>query len=246
MKQLYVIIVCNKYYESRAIPSIETWLRGLSPDEDYILMGEASIPELKMVGFWEDNGLYSNVGWRKLNFMDKYRDYLLQYDWITFVDDDGYLFRSRLTRLLNNYPINSSPLLVGHSLGSSIVKKINNTQVKFKILHGGATISCNRASMQRMLSTYDKKRYHFENSLQKDIRRNGDIALSYLSQMAKCSYRSHRHQLLYYNYKKYKLSLLDMYKIISTHYADEDDKRFLYEIDKNEQLRDLRALETVL
>ena len=86
-----------------------------------------------------------------------------------------------------------------------------------------------------MVKMIDKNRLFFEEQMTFDIRRNSDVMLSFLSGLSECPHVSHKNELSYQNYKNLKLSLFDMYKIVSTHYVSEDDKRFLYEFDKKEQ-----------
>ena len=43
MKNLYIIYGCNKYW-SRLEASKNTWMRNIGPDEDYVILGETSIP----------------------------------------------------------------------------------------------------------------------------------------------------------------------------------------------------------
>ncbi len=239
MSHLYVITVCNKYYESRFLPSKNTWLSGLSDDEDYILMGETPMPELKMAGFWEDNGQYLNLGWRKLKFLSEYRDYLTQFDYITFVDDDGYLFRNRLKNLIYNRYSPDEPFIIGHSLRANQVRVIKRTKLKYKILHGGATITCTNRMIKNGIHTIDKYPDEFLGKLlPRDIRRHTDVALSYLSGMCKAEMRAHNRQLSFRHHKEMRYKMSDYYKIISTHYASAEDKYFLHDIEKKERERE--------
>lgn len=235
MKRLYVIIACNKYYESRVIPSLNTWMKDLSDEEDYILMGEKTIPELKMVGFDGDNGQYDNVGWRKMQFISKYRDLLLDYDWTVFVDDDGYLFRDRHEKFLKQFHPDRS-YIVGRNLGNSIKKIIEKHMVKYKIMHGGASISVSRGLMKDMVRKLEAKKEYYNNLMHYDIRKNGDIALSCLAYMSNGQSISKRELFHYKNHKIMRYTLEDYYRIISSHYATAADKIFLYNIEQNEKL----------
>ena len=232
MKRLYVVIACNKYYEGRILPSLNTWMRGMGKDEDYVLMGEKSIPELNMVGFEDDDGHYCSIGKRKLRFIDEYRELLLNYDWITFIDDDAYLFRNRHKEFLKGYD-HRKPHIIGHRMGREVTNRLDKNLYKYRLFHGGATITISSATVSESLLRVDKFRKVFYENLSPQERMFGDVAASYFASLSYSKPIVDKYLFNYRSYKMFRYKMKDFYKIISSHYLTEQDKYFLYDMEKD-------------
>lgn len=231
MKNLYIIYGCNKYW-SRFLDSKSTWMNGMGSNEDYIILGETSIPELKMLGFPSDNGQYLNLGIRTLMFLDEYDEYLKEWDWITFVDDDAYLFRNRLIKKIKKLDQGNRGIVVGKSVGHRRFI-MNGLPIKFTLMHGGATISLNRIATCKMIDYLKKnKNWLYDNSsTNKSFRSFGDVCVSFLVRKSLSKIINCPFEMSFLNYKTERLKGSDLYKIISTHNVNNEDKKKLYELD---------------
>lgn len=231
MKNLYIIYGCNKYW-SRLIASKSTWMNNMSPNEDYIVLGETCIPEFKMVGFPSDNGQYLNLGVRTLMFLDEYSEFLKKWDWITFVDDDAYLFRSRLRKMLEDVDKKNMGLVVGKHVGKRKFV-MNSVPARLTLMHGGATISFNRLAVKRTLDYIkDNKEWLYDNSkTAKGFRHFGDVCVSFLCQKIRATIINRPFEMSYRHHKFSRLKHSEYHKIISSHNLNDEDKRQLYEFD---------------
>jgi len=231
MKNLYIIYGCNKYWD-RLRCSRETWMKHIGPDEDYIILGETRIPELKMTGFNSDDGSYLNIGMRTLMFLDEYSDFLRQWDWITFVDDDAYIFRKRLRKEFNKVDDKNKSIIMGKTPGERQMI-VGGSPVSFTLMHGGATISLNRRAVQTMLLYLDKNRESLYNRDRNDsaFYSFGDVCVSCLCRKSRATIINSPYKFSFLNFKKERLKNKDFYRIITSHYLTNEDKKKLYELD---------------
>lgn len=232
MKNLYIIYGCNKYW-SRLEASKNTWMRNIGPDEDYVILGEISIPELKMVGFASDNGQYLNLGIRTLMFLDQYSDFLKKWDWITFVDDDAYLFTRRLRKKFKEEDDELHGVVLGKIIGSEQHIEMNRVKTRFSLIHGGATISLNKVATNRMLDYLEaNKDWLFDRSrVSHSFASFGDVCVSYLCRKTRSRIVNCPFKLSYTHHKFNGLKYSDYRKIISSHRVGDEDKKKLYEFD---------------
>lgn len=231
MKNLYIIYGCNKYW-NRLRSSKKTWMNEMSSDEDYIILGEVNIPELKMAGFYSDNGQYLNLGMRTLMFLDHYSDYLKKWDWITFVDDDAYVFKKRLRKKLQREDSHRQGVVVGKSPGERVIT-MNKESVRFPLMHGGATISLNATAVKRVLDYLEENKdvLYDRKKVDPGFLSFGDVCVSYLCKKIRAKIINCSFEMSYLNHKLDRLKFSDYYQIITTHNVNDDDKKKLHKID---------------
>jgi len=207
-------------------------MKGMGPDEDYVILGETPISELKMTGFASDNGQYLNLGMRTLMFLDENKEYLSKWDWITFVDDDAYVFRGRLRNKLKKEDSKDMSIVMGKTPGE-IVITMNNTPVRFTLMHGGATISLNKLAVHHMLNYLDKNRsWLFDRSkLSHSFFSFGDVCVSFLCRKSRAKIINCPFHMSFIHHKFNRLNHSDYYKIITSHNMTDEDKQKLYEVD---------------
>lgn len=115
MKLLYVILTCQKYLPTRCQWVRNSWLRQIKEQDDYCFL--SSVPDLqnKIVG-WNTLDTYEGCSRKYLEF---FRNFTTNADWIVFVDDDTFVFPHRLRSLLRqNHP--SEKLYIGKLLDGPI------------------------------------------------------------------------------------------------------------------------------
>jgi len=231
MKNLYIIYGCNKYWD-RLKSSKDTWMKHIGPDEDYVILGETHIPELKMAGFTSDDGSYLNLGMRTLMFIDEYSDFLRQWDWITFVDDDAYIFRKRLRKEFCKVDDDLHSIMMGKSPGERVIT-MGGKPTRFTLMHGGATISLNKIAVNRMLNYLESNRECLYDRAHNDpsFYSFGDVCVSYLCRKSRSKIINSPFKFSFLNYKKERLKHKDFYRIITSHYLTNEDKKKLYELD---------------
>lgn len=234
MKHLYIVYGCNKLY-SRLNDSFCTWLSDLRFDEDYIILGEVEIPELKMIGFPNDNGEYLNLGMRTLIFLDKYDEYLRQWDWITFVDDDAYVFKHRLRKKLCSINKNE-PTVIGNSPGNRQMNMVSK-KVNFTLMHGGATININNIATINMLNYLKKnKELLFDRSkVDRSFMSFGDVCVSYLIKKTMTKILICPKEFSFIHHKFHNFNFIEHYKFITSHRVSGIDKKKLFELESGER-----------
>lgn len=235
MKNLYIVYGCNKYWD-RLSSSKDTWLKHMSKNEDYIILGEVDIPELKMAGFTSDDGSYLNLGMRTLLFLDKYSDFLRKWDWITFVDDDAYIFKRRLRKKLEKEDTKGMGIIMGKTPGNRVFQ-MNGYNIKFALMHGGATISLNNIAINRMLDYLDNNRswLYDRSKVDPSFLSFGDVCVSFLCRKTRAKIINCPYLMSFSNYKDSRLKMADYYKIITSHYLSNEDKKNLYKVDFSER-----------
>jgi hypothetical protein len=100
MKFCYIISTCNKYLDTRVKYQIETCLRDI-PKTDIFYLTSKSNTEKRQFG-WNCMDDEKNISWKYIHFIYNMNN-IFDYDWYIFIDDDTFIFKNRLEKLLHNY-----------------------------------------------------------------------------------------------------------------------------------------------
>lgn len=181
MKNL-IVIITNNFSHHKNIASQKTWLIG---NNSYLFLGEINIPELNMIGFPNDNGTSHYINHRIYDFIKKNNEYLKQWDWITFIDDDSYVFCDRLIKKLEFFN-EELPILIGNSHRSNCdVFNLNNSWQEnmsltsdFNLKSG---LSINKYFVLKLIEFIKSKDTKEELSIKRQILKENDL-FSFLSQ----------------------------------------------------------------
>ena len=99
MKTCYIISTCDKYLDTRVKYQMETMLKNVNKEDIYYL---TSKPDLNNRQFgWLTMDDPQNIAWKYIHFI--YNMDIPHYDWYIFIDDDTFVFHSRLQNLLSTY-----------------------------------------------------------------------------------------------------------------------------------------------
>jgi len=102
MKICYIISTCDKYLETRVKFQMDTFLKDVPTSDIYYLTSKPNI-EKRQFG-WNCMDDPYNITWKYIYFMHNMN--IPDYDWYIFIDDDTFVFQSRLENLLQNYDHN--------------------------------------------------------------------------------------------------------------------------------------------
>jgi len=116
MKLTYVILTCESYQTTRCEWVRQTWLRALCPDDTYMFLSSIPNPTANIVG-WHSLDTYAGCSQKYLDFVRNID--LENSDWIVFVDDDTFVFPSRIRSMLETY-MASEQLYIGKLLNGPI------------------------------------------------------------------------------------------------------------------------------
>ena len=98
MKICYIISTCNKYLDSRVKFQMETMLKNINKEDIYYLTSNSCI-EKRQFG-WNCMDDPQNITWKYIHFINNIEIHN-EYDWFIFIDDDTFVFHSRLQNLLS-------------------------------------------------------------------------------------------------------------------------------------------------
>ena len=101
MRIAYVILTCEKYFDTRVKWQKETALLNVKPEDIYYL-GHKMDQEQRLYS-WGASDEYHALPYKTTDF---FKNMDLDYDWYVLIDDDTYVFHDRLQRLLANYSPN--------------------------------------------------------------------------------------------------------------------------------------------
>ncbi len=152
MKILYVILTCAQNANRQQYQK-DTWLKGV----DYVYLD-------KPVG----EEIYNNA---PLKYIEFFKEYKGDYDWLIFCDDDTFIFTERLKNCLAPY-ISDKFYCVGFKGGTF---QLHNLQITW--CSGGAGISINNY-------VADQIQWHLDNVPRPIITHETDISLAIWATMA--------------------------------------------------------------
>lgn len=92
MKILYVIQTSDNYYQTRCESTINTWLKKINAESDYIFLSANPIGK-KVVGYGTRDD-YDSLPEKWFNFIKNYD--FEKYDWVFVIDDDLFCFPDKL------------------------------------------------------------------------------------------------------------------------------------------------------
>ena len=101
MRIAYVILTCEKYFDTRVKWQKDTSLLNVKPEDIYYL-GHKMDTEQRLYS-WGASDDYHALPYKTMDF---FKNLELDYDWYILIDDDTYVFHDRLKRLLANYSPN--------------------------------------------------------------------------------------------------------------------------------------------
>ena len=99
MKICYIISTCDKYLDTRVKYQMETMLKNVNKEDIYYLTSKPD-PNNRQFG-WYTMDDCQNITWKYIHFI--YNMDIPHYDWYIFIDDDTFVFHSRLQNLLSTY-----------------------------------------------------------------------------------------------------------------------------------------------
>jgi len=102
MKICYIISTCDKYLDTRVKYQMNTMLKNVNKEDIYYLTSKPNISERQFGWYTMDD--CQNITWKYIHFI--YNMDIPNYDWYIFIDDDTFVFESRLHKLLSLYNSN--------------------------------------------------------------------------------------------------------------------------------------------
>jgi hypothetical protein len=144
MKIAYIISTCDKYIETRVKYQMETMLKDVNKEDIYYLTSMPNIDKRQFGWYCMDDE--QNIIWKYIHFI--YNTNIPDYDWYILIHDDTFVFKNRLTNLLNNYNSNES-----YYIG----KELNNSKKEYSLyMSGGAGYAISKALYSHIVN-YVKK-----------------------------------------------------------------------------------------
>ena len=101
MNILYVILSCKKFLPTKCQWIKNTWARNLDREDDYIILSSDEDLSNKIVGYNTEDE-YKDAADKYSEFFKNY-DLSSHIDWLFFIDDDTYVYTSRLKNMLKAY-----------------------------------------------------------------------------------------------------------------------------------------------
>lgn len=102
MSICYIISTCEKYLDTRVKYQLQSFLKHVDQKDIYYLTAKPNLAE-RQFG-WNCLDDPYNITWKYINFI--YNMNIPEYDWYAFIDDDTFVFKNRLEKLLQNYDCN--------------------------------------------------------------------------------------------------------------------------------------------
>ena len=99
MKVCYIISSCDKYLDNRVKYQMDTMLKNVNKEDIYYLTSKPDIDHRQFGWLTMDDP--QNITWKYIHFI--YNMDIPHYDWYIFIDDDTFVFQSRLKQLLSTY-----------------------------------------------------------------------------------------------------------------------------------------------
>lgn len=96
MKICYIISTCDKYLDTRVKYQMDTFLKAVPTDDIYYLTSKPN--EAKRQFGWNCMDDSQNITWKYIHFI--FNMDIPYYDWYIFIDDDTFVFQSKLENLL--------------------------------------------------------------------------------------------------------------------------------------------------
>ena len=108
MKILYVIQTCDNYFFSRCESTINTWLKKINSESDYVFLSANPVGD-KVVGYGTADDYFS-LPEKWFYFIKNYD--LESFDWVFAVDDDLFCFPDRLENFIEENNFSPDELIV--------------------------------------------------------------------------------------------------------------------------------------
>lgn len=145
MRICYIILTCEKYFDTRAKWQLETMFENINKDDIYFL-GHKMDTENRLYN-WGAPDDYNSLPFKFIHFF-KYIH--LDYDWYVLIDDDTYVYHDQLRKMLEKYYSNKT-LCIGR-----LLRHIEHTPWGI-YLSGGAGTVLSRTLYEylRMYITYN-------------------------------------------------------------------------------------------
>ena len=169
MKNLFVILT-NSINKQDIDSTIISWLG----KEDHIILSDINIPEMNTVGIIEDDGTSYNINFRLFYFIKNYKDKLIKYDWITFLDDTSFVFKDNIRRELEVRSNYKNPRILGSNQFSNCDYFNSNhswngssDQMFFNLKTG---ISINNAFLSQSISIIERMKNNKKDAFLKETK----------------------------------------------------------------------------
>lgn len=146
MKYCYIISTCDKYLDNRVKFQMNSFLKDVSIDDIYYLTCKSNI-EQRQFG-WNCLDDPYNITWKYINFI--YNMDIPNYDWYIFIDDDTFVFKNRLEKLLENYDSNEN-----YYIG----KELDHIKNDFGLYMSGGAGYVISNNLYSLINTYVKNNY---------------------------------------------------------------------------------------
>jgi len=104
MKVCYIVLTCEKYFDTRVKWQLETMFGDVLKSDIYFL-GHVMDVERRLYS-WGAADDYNSLPYK---YMDFFKHLDIDYDWYILIDDDTYVFHTRMVQMLEMY--NSSALI---------------------------------------------------------------------------------------------------------------------------------------
>lgn len=113
MRIAYVILTCEKYINTRLPWQKQTSLRDV-PFADIFYLGHTMDPSRRLFSWGADDS-YNGLPYKYTTFFQHGGELVDAYDWVVLMDDDTYVYRSRLESLLQTLNP-TDPIAIGRNL----------------------------------------------------------------------------------------------------------------------------------
>jgi len=100
MNCCYIISTCDKYLETRVQYQMNTFLKDVNKEDIFYLTSQPNHQERHFGWYCMDT--FETITWKYIHFIHNMEN-ILNYDWYIFIDDDTFVFKNRIEKLLENY-----------------------------------------------------------------------------------------------------------------------------------------------
>jgi hypothetical protein len=218
MKILYVIQTCDNYFFSRCESTINTWLKKINSESDYVFLSANPVGD-KVVGYGTADDYFS-LPEKWFYFIKNYD--LESFDWVFAVDDDLFCFPDRLEIYIEKNKLSPSDMV---ALGS---RNCYFPKANDDIFCGGAGILFSNETIKKI-------KEFVESSLEPIKYTCGDCNFFYWLKKLNVNLINTTSENIIYNgrfihfyYRENAEIMSDLQNCITLHYCNENDKKELY------------------
>ena len=145
MKIAYIISTCDKYLESRVKFQKEIMFKNINKEDIYYLTSQSNIDK-RHFG-WNCLDDCQNITWKYIYFI-YHMEIQDKYDWFILIDDDTFVFDSRLQKMLSQYNSENN-----YYIG----KELDHIKNEFCLYMSGGAGYCISKSLYKLIKSHIMK-----------------------------------------------------------------------------------------